>query len=1277
MPRKTPLIILFLLVAFVVSVSAQIPVNDTSGNARKYTLTDSVAARALQIGYGLPQERVYLHFDNSSYYLGETIWFKAFVTSHGDDAPTILSRVLYVELMSPEGYVVKTEKYRIGDDGTCCGDIYMDPLYLSGYYEVRAYTRYMLNWGDETIFRRVFPVFDAVNAGDWGFRNMRDRDKGYFANKVFKKDIEPDLKFYPESGHLVNGIESKVAYELTGYEGVDIYDRITVYVNGDSLLTTVPVHMGKGKFVITPQPGSEYKAKVAVKNKDGKYKNFSFSFPKIEEEGVVISMEEGDSCFDFHIGNGYEVNTELAFSILHRNKLGFFHRIGCNDTLFSVAKNDLPEGVCRAIVFSGRTPLAERLFFVQHDSLVAGDREIVKLKVTGNGYQLHNLEVKPHEKINITVEREDGKPLDVTSDFLFSVTDHAGKLVTSWGHDMYTYLLLGSELKGYIPDARQYFDTLNAGRKEHLDLVMLTNGWTAYDWEKLTAESLAGVLQPEEGVTIGGEFVLRVKNLKMGELGSSRSIKQPYNVVRLDFTDSSKVIKAQAFRTDAAGKFNFILDDFYGKQTVALSPNTIFKHSSRLKYVFYLDKYFSPPPLQLHYWQKRAGSSIREAADTLSGMKRLGFNEYFLESVDVTANRSKDYTRTAPISELRLDYLDEWEYAMDVTYRDGLYLITQKNEVLGDYYIEDLPKETSTGGNYFDRAERDGMGGISAGDMTPFDERISYMRETNDDYSLVPTAEMIMHSIAVRYNLGWQNWVYFVVPKGGYDKDSIPEIDHKYLHGVDVEAMTNFKEVVLSTDSKKLESVKGGSKGYWEAKYSACSFKNPYNRFYKGFLTQASIQYQMPEGRIYSSEDYKMLDRMSRRMDISTEYTLSARRRMKHPNMIAYFIPDDRDNRTFIKNDLSVTSSTRRYTAVQGYSQSKQFYSPDYSRVSPQGTDFRRTLLWSPAVRPVDGKLQVELYSSSVCNAIDVDVLGYHENIIYSNAYGVETKVDTTGNRKREIRKRRETTYDIRKDSLLMAQCDAEFKNAEVYHNKRNYRKALNSYIELVGYQYPAAFYRIGEYYQKGINLKQRFDLAAEFYERGAELGVPRCYYELSGMYARGEHYPRNREKEMEMLELAAELAVPEAQNQLGEYLLQGKKIEKDTVRAVEYFYEAAKQEHPNAMFHYAEHMLRTGVENDSLLGSVADCMQFAADRGDHSAMIWIVMNEESKGNYRKAYLMAKQLYLEGSADGAAYMAECYLLGRGVKRDKRLAKDLYRDAANGGNEKAKEKLKEL
>ena len=47
-----------------------------------------------------PQEKVFLQTDKSSYLAGETIWMKAWCLL--DDAPTYLSRILYVMLQTPK-----------------------------------------------------------------------------------------------------------------------------------------------------------------------------------------------------------------------------------------------------------------------------------------------------------------------------------------------------------------------------------------------------------------------------------------------------------------------------------------------------------------------------------------------------------------------------------------------------------------------------------------------------------------------------------------------------------------------------------------------------------------------------------------------------------------------------------------------------------------------------------------------------------------------------------------------------------------------------------------------------------------------------------------------------------------------------------------------------------------------------------------------------------------------------------------------------------------------
>ena len=63
-----------------------------------------------------PQEKVYLHFDNTGYFKGETIWFKAYVTRTDTRNRTDLSKVLYVELLNPSGDVIEPRRLKI-DNG--------------------------------------------------------------------------------------------------------------------------------------------------------------------------------------------------------------------------------------------------------------------------------------------------------------------------------------------------------------------------------------------------------------------------------------------------------------------------------------------------------------------------------------------------------------------------------------------------------------------------------------------------------------------------------------------------------------------------------------------------------------------------------------------------------------------------------------------------------------------------------------------------------------------------------------------------------------------------------------------------------------------------------------------------------------------------------------------------------------------------------------------------------------------------------------------------------
>ena len=141
---KTKVLMIFLLLSWTMSAQDK--------DAMKCLMEYYTSLKAYTHQY--TQEKVYLHLDNNAYFPGETIWFKAYVVGAASLMPVQLSKVLYVELLTPEGQVMVRRKCEL-INGRTSGELPLKDLLHSGYYEVRAYTRAMLNWDVSCIFSLV------------------------------------------------------------------------------------------------------------------------------------------------------------------------------------------------------------------------------------------------------------------------------------------------------------------------------------------------------------------------------------------------------------------------------------------------------------------------------------------------------------------------------------------------------------------------------------------------------------------------------------------------------------------------------------------------------------------------------------------------------------------------------------------------------------------------------------------------------------------------------------------------------------------------------------------------------------------------------------------------------------------------------------------------------------------------------------------------------------------------------------------------------------------
>lgn len=492
-----------LLLAAISLVSA----NAFAGNLS--TLKDRILQNLRQ----QKQERVYLSFDNSSYSGGDTIFYKADVVEDPYQTATRQSSVLYVELLSPMGWIVERQKLPITDGGAE-GAFCLPESISKGFYEIRAYTAWMLNFTNVTdavaeknekdkvpvynnssecwgIFSRVMPIYGEENY----YGTPKNTDK----KKSCKGDRNLKVCFYPESGNIVKGVPARIAFEVTDCQGK--YQNIKGWITSKKgkIKEISTVHDGKGVFSLSADETSETLT-AEFNTADGVKK---FRLPAPQSEGYAVNIINGKDIKARIMRNSKTKGEELALAVCSHGKMNSFTECDMNNEYqqeITLCKDSLATGVNIATLYNRDGQIiAQREFFVnKHDMAVNVEIEYPREKA-----------VKPNEKIDISVrlsEKNSGKPL-AGENFSIAVAkkqkDNPADIP-----DIMTYLLLSSEIRGYVANPQYYFAADDADRAEALDILMMVQGWTRYDYAGLASDKENKLAyEAEKGLTFKGRIL--------------------------------------------------------------------------------------------------------------------------------------------------------------------------------------------------------------------------------------------------------------------------------------------------------------------------------------------------------------------------------------------------------------------------------------------------------------------------------------------------------------------------------------------------------------------------------------------------------------------------------------------------------------------------------------------------------------------------------------------------------------------------------------------------
>lgn len=423
-----------------------------------------------------PQTKVYVHTDKPYYALGDDMWFSVFAVNANDHAEDPASGLVYVQLEAPNGDLVAERNIQMhGKMGK--GDIEIAADWQEGIYLLKGFTAYMKNYDENYAF--------VKEIGIWS------KDASKEPPMPSEMAMSTHVRFFPEGGHLVNGLECKVAFEVShkNSENIVIKDGA-----GEIVTTAKALHNRIGYFSITPRFGETYTAE---------YNGMDFNLPKIRQRGYGFKVNNlGNESLFIDITRTEDIDLDGAFVIGHMRGLVFLQQGGLtnDNSRLKIDKSSLPDGVAQFTLFSkSGNPVAERAVFISHQN----NEVVVEAKVP---YEYFNL----RQNAEISVGLKSATSDSIDGDFSISVVDAGLVKGIENSTNIKSYLLLGSEFTKSISNPNFYFKDNSKKTRFLLDLLMMTRGWTRINWEDVVGRQVPEIeFVPESGFTITGRVFLK------------------------------------------------------------------------------------------------------------------------------------------------------------------------------------------------------------------------------------------------------------------------------------------------------------------------------------------------------------------------------------------------------------------------------------------------------------------------------------------------------------------------------------------------------------------------------------------------------------------------------------------------------------------------------------------------------------------------------------------------------------------------------------------------
>ncbi len=435
------IILSVLLIIVCCNLSAQI----TSSPIEKYLLLKQKS---------ISPDQLFVHLDRNKYKPGDTIYFQAYIRDRFTNEFVSQSVSLYALLYDDNRVKVDSSRFKI-DNSTCSGWMSIPLNAKSGKYHFAAFTSIMQNFEASEAFQSDLFVKGSDKIFGETYASI---DSEYF-----------ELKFLPEGGNSVQGLEQRIGFNATDSKGYSVFfEGLLKNSTGSTLDTIKSGTYGPGFFICTPEPG------MYLEITKGNSKEKIWKLPDPEVSGISLSVKTiSNSSFSLEIqSNTYKNDTLTILGVMNANQI-FFQNLVLNKKQRVVIKTDqLPSGVAQITVFNkDLRPIAERLYYVNSDKHL-----IFNIDPGSRTY-------KTGQETELTITMNDGLGSPSAGIFSISVSDSiSGCAAEIYTPGIESVLNFNPYFQRNLPPKVLLTGLENLTNDER-DLMLMIYGWSRYDWD--------------------------------------------------------------------------------------------------------------------------------------------------------------------------------------------------------------------------------------------------------------------------------------------------------------------------------------------------------------------------------------------------------------------------------------------------------------------------------------------------------------------------------------------------------------------------------------------------------------------------------------------------------------------------------------------------------------------------------------------------------------------------------------------------------------------------